>query len=123
MHRFRLCGLLIDTPLALADQAVTFWAAALGATPDRHQEFTGLDGAHPGLDVSIQAVDDEPRYHLDIETDDVAAEAQRWLALGATEIERSEGCVILRAPSGHLLCIVAVQSDPEFFATHATTIA
>ena len=45
-------------------------------------QFTSLPGAFPGLVTAIQAVDDEPRYHVDIETDDVAAETARLVALG-----------------------------------------
>src|SRR5689334_2390761 len=51
-------------------------------------QFTSLPGAFPGLVTAIQAVDDEPRYHVDIETDDVAAETARLVALGAVEPRR-----------------------------------
>lgn len=29
-------------------------------------------------------------------------------------------CRILRAPGGHLLCVIPQHSDPEVFARHAT---
>jgi hypothetical protein len=64
----------------------------------------------------VQAVDDAPRYHLDIETDDVAAETARLVALGAEVVNTHESWQVLRAPGGHLLCVVPVQSDRAFFA-------
>jgi hypothetical protein len=64
-------------------------------------------------------VDDAPRYHVDIETDDVPAETARLTALGAVEVARWQGCHIMRAPGGHLLCVVPVHTDAEFFAEHA----
>lgn len=123
MHRSRLYGLFVDAPVAEADDAVRFWATALGATaiPGRDDDpYTVLRGAIPGLAMEVQAVDDAPRYHLDIETDDVAAEVERLTGLGATEVLRHHGWVVLRAPGGHLLCVVPVQSDKKLFAAKAT---
>lgn len=124
MHRRRLFGIYLDTPRASAPEAVTFWSAALGATPYVEDEsYTRLTGAHDGIAIEVQAVDDEPRYHLDIETDDVEAEAARLIALGATVVARPPGWFVLRAPSGHLLCVVAVQSEPGYFEANSTVVA
>ncbi|WP_167441572.1 VOC family protein [Amycolatopsis vastitatis] len=124
MHRSRLFGIFIDTPAAEAGSAAGFWSAALGV-PARsvvgEEQFTALDGAIPGLIVDIQAVDDEPRYHVDIETDDVSAEVARLTALGAKLVSRWLECHTLRAPGGHLLCVVPVHSDPETFHRLAQT--
>ncbi|HYN97067.1 MAG TPA: VOC family protein [Pilimelia sp.] len=118
MHRSRLSTLLIDVPADEAPAAATFWSAALGVparpVPDEPQ-FTSLPGALAHLVVSVQAVDDRPRYHLDIETDDVAAETARLIGLGAIEVDQWLGCRILRAPGGHLLCVIPLHSDPETF--------
>jgi len=118
MHRSRLFGIFIDTPAAEAEAAATFWSAVLGA-PARpvagEEQFTALDGALPGLLLDVQAIDGEPRYHVDIETDDVAAEVARLTALGADPVSRWLDCHTLRAPGGHLLCVVPVHSDPETF--------
>ena len=78
-------------------------------------------GATPGLFTVVQAVDDAPRYHLDIETDDLDAETARLLALGAVEVGRWLDARTLRAPGGHLLCVVPVHSDPETFTSSART--
>jgi hypothetical protein len=59
------------------------------------------------------------RYHLDIETDDLDAETDRLVGLGAAEVNRWLDCRILRAPGGHLLCVIPRHSDD--FAQHART--
>ncbi len=124
MHRSRVYALLIDAPEAEADQAAAFWSAALGTTArpvPGEEQFTSLRGALPGLVAAVQAVDDAPRFHLDIETDDVEAETARLLALGATEVSRWLECRVLRAPGGHLLCVLPVHSDAELFEAQANT--
>jgi hypothetical protein len=124
VHHSRLFGIFIDTPVAQAGPAASFWSAALGV-PARpvagEEQFTALDGALPGLTVDIQAVDDAPRYHVDIETDDVEAEVARLTALGAEPVSRWLECHTMRAPGGHLLCVVPVHSDPETFLRLART--
>jgi hypothetical protein len=123
MHRSRLYGLFVDTPAPDAPAAAAFWSAALGvpAVPkSREEQFTMLRGAFPALAIGVQAVDDAPRYHVDIETDDHEAEAARLTGLGAVEINRWLDCHIMRAPGGHLLCVVPVHSDAELFAAQAT---
>jgi hypothetical protein len=125
MHRSRLVGILIDTPAAQARAAGDFWYAALGAETrpaPGEEQFTVLIGAAPaGLFTVIQAVDDAPRYHLDIETDDLTAEVARLTALGAELVSRWKDAYTLRAPGGHLLCVVPVHSDAETFASSART--
>jgi hypothetical protein len=68
---------------------------------------TVLSESVPGLFTVVQAVDDAPRYHVDIETDDLAAEVARLMALGAEQVTRWKDAFTLRAPGGHLLCVVA----------------
>src|SRR4051794_27170622 len=147
MHRSRLSTILIDVPEASAGEAAALWAPAPGvpappvpapgpwggraapfgpapwgapATPvPGEEQFTSLPGALPSLTLAVQSVDDEARYHVDLETDNVDAETARLLALGAVEINRWLECRILRAPGGHLLCVIPLHSDD--FADHATT--
>jgi hypothetical protein len=124
MHQSRVFALLIDTPEGEAAPAAAFWSAALGATarPDlQDPQFTVLDGALPGLVTVVQAVDDAPRFHIDIETDDVEAETARLLALGAVPVSQWLECHVLRAPGGHLLCVIPAHSDPSAFKAQATT--
>jgi glyoxalase superfamily protein len=119
VHRSRFSTLLLDVPTDTVPAAAAFWSAALGvpAVPVAGEEqFTGLEGAFPGLVVALQAVDDAPRFHLDIETDDLDAETERLLGLGAVEVSRWLDCRTLRAPGGLLLCVIPQHSDDETFA-------
>jgi catechol 2,3-dioxygenase-like lactoylglutathione lyase family enzyme len=114
MHHSRLCALLIDCRTADLDEAARFWAAALGRP---------VDPAHPGTRgnyrmlatppdepiVQIQRVDHESRAHLDIETDDIAAEVARLEKLGATVAARLPRWVVMQAPTGQRFCVVRVQ--------------
>jgi hypothetical protein len=114
----------MDTPADRAGDAVDFWSRALGAPARRdaaEPQFTMLHEAIAGLHVGVQSIADAPRYHVDIETDDVAAEVERLTGLGAVEEARWLDCHVLRAPSGHLLCVIPVHSDPDFFAANAHT--
>ncbi len=126
MHRSRVYALLIDTPTQEAEAAAAFWAAALGATArtlPSEEQFITLHGAlpEPGPLVAVQSVDDAPRFHVDIETDDVEAETRRLLALGASEVARWQECRTLRVPGGHLMCVLPVESDREVFESEAKT--
>lgn len=123
MHRSRLSTLLIDVPAHEATRSAAFWSAALGAParPTDEPQFTDLPGAVPGLVTSVQAIAGQARYHVDIETDDVDAEVARLVDLGATEESSWQGCRTLRAPGGHLLCVIPVHSEPHDFDRHAHT--
>jgi hypothetical protein len=59
--------------------------------------------------VQIQRVDHESRVHIDIESDDIAAEVARLTKLGAKVVERLERWVVLEAPTGQRFCLVRVQ--------------
>lgn len=112
------------TRLPQFDAAVDFWAAALGATAwpsPREEKHTVLTGAVPGLFAAIEAINDAPRYRLDIETDDLGAEVTRLTALGAELVSRWKDTYVMRAPGGHLLCVVPMRSDRERFASSART--
>ncbi|WP_089002403.1 VOC family protein [Micromonospora echinofusca] len=124
MHRSRVYAVLIDTPRAEAARAVSFWSGALGVPTESdpsYPQFIGLHDALPGLVIAVQAVDDEPRFHLDFETDDVEAETARLVALGATRVAQWQECRVLRVPGGHLVCVLPVESPPEVFDAEART--
>src|ERR1700756_4156260 len=79
MHHSRLCALLIDCRTSDLDQAARFWAEALGRPVDpRHPGTRGnyrmLETPPDEPIVQIQRVEHESRVHIDIETDDIAAE-------------------------------------------------
>lgn len=115
-HRSRMCALLIDGPEDRIEAAVQFWSAALGrpvvAKMNPSSPYTGLDTPEGStLDVFLQALSTlESRLHLDIETDDVEAEVARLERLGARPSQRVESWWVMEAPSGHVFCVVPVQS-------------
>ena len=59
----------------------------------------------------LQKVPHASRVHLDIETDDIEAEAARLVALGAKRIEKIKTWWVMEAPSGHRFCVVRPQRD------------
>lgn len=117
-------ALIVDAPEQEAPAAARFWSAALGV-PARvdpaEPQFTSLVGAVDRLATVVQAVDAAPRMHIDIETDDVEAEVDRLVQLGATEVSRWLECHVLQAPGGHLVCVIPVHSDPHLFEATAQT--
>jgi hypothetical protein len=125
MHRILLREVVIDSPTATFAATRDFWSRALMATPsviDEHPEFTALSDPAALVFVGLQDVgSDRPRYHLDIETDDVEAEVIRLTGLGAVEVARPRTWVVMRDPAGLLFCVVAVAS-PDF-ERRARTVA
>lgn len=80
---------------------------------DPDAPYTGLktpEGREP--DIFVQAIGSpESRLHLDIETDDVEAEVRRLERLGARRQRHVQDYLwIMEAPSGHIFCVVPVQS-------------
>ena len=120
MHRSRLSTLLIDVPADAAEASAAFWAATLGVSAEPVEgepQFTSLPGVIGDLVTAVQGLDSPdaaPRYHLDIETDDVAAETARLTSLGAEEVAEWQGCHTLRAPGGQLLCVIPQHSGDKF---------
>jgi len=119
MHRSRLCAIAIDVPAEAYAATVHFWAGALDPTKaapavdqvvvDPEDPYTQV-GSVAGREVFVQAVDDAPRVHLDIETDDVEAEVARLEALGATRVQQVRTWWVCRDPSGQLFCVVRPQT-------------
>ena len=116
MHRSRINGILIDCNVDDIGEAARFWAAALGRPidsdhPGTRGNYVMLETPPDEISVQIQRVGHESRVHIDIETDDIAAEVERLEKLGATVDRRMERWVVMRAPSGQRFCIVRVQRD------------
>lgn len=113
MHYSRLSALQIDCQVSNLDDAAQFWAAALGRPVDR--EHSGSRGKYRMLAippdeviVQIQRVSHESRVHIDIETDNIAAEVARLERLGASVFARVENWVVMRALPGQYFCVVGV---------------
>ena len=117
-HRSRLAGFIIDCQTGELDPAARFWSQALGFPitdtdagdiPDTYQQF----GDTPAdLHIEVQKVEHASRVHLDIESDDVDAEAARLEALGAKKIAFVKRWWIMEAPTGHRFCVVKMH-HPE----------
>ncbi len=121
MHRSRLAGFIIDCQTEDLDAATRFWSAALGlavrATPGEDPIYRVLEDAPGDLHVEVQQVSHPSRVHLDIESDDLEAEAARLIALGARRIADIKGWIVMEAPTGQRFCIVPPVS--RGFATAA----
>ncbi len=112
MHRSRLAGFIIDCEAADLDAAAAFWSAALGL-PRLGREgeaYERLDAAAHGLVVEVQRVSHASRVHLDIESDDVEAEASRLEKLGAHRVARVNTWWVMEAPTGQRFCIVRAKT-------------
>jgi predicted enzyme related to lactoylglutathione lyase len=110
---------MVDCERGEIAAAAKFWSGALGLPiedPDEGGDGRyALLGAGPGgIHVEVQRVEHESRLHLDIEADDIDAEADAIEALGATRIARPHGrWWVMQAPTGHRFCIVR-KRDREF---------
>ena len=90
-------------------------AAALGlqaqaARVEGGAEYADLLGAPAGLNVEVQRVDHPSRVHLDIESDDIDAEADRLEKLGARRIGFVKRWWVMEAPTGHRFCIACASA-------------
>ena len=122
-HRSRLAVLLVDLPPHLHDAGRDSWSRATGhpVEPDPGDDWSTLGTAAGGFHLEVQrtSTGTPPRWHVDIETDDVPAEVGRLEALGARRVADMGGFWQLVDPSGLVFCVVAVQT-PEF-DRYATT--
>ncbi|MEO6064224.1 MAG: VOC family protein [Lysobacterales bacterium] len=108
-HRSRLGGFIIDCKIDDLDDAARFWSAALGldvgeTTEEGSAEYVMLDGSD--LHIEVQKVAHASRVHLDIEADDIDAEAMRLEQLGAKRIGFVKRWWVMEAPTGQRFCVV-----------------
>jgi predicted enzyme related to lactoylglutathione lyase len=119
MHRSRIGVVLVDHPEEAWEDALAFWAGVQGVTPVAEDEdmpeyrTLGRIGSL-GFVSQRTGAGTPPRVHLDIETDDVPAEVDRVLSLGATVLEERKGYTILKDPAGMVFCVVPVQTGDDF---------
>lgn len=116
-HHSRLSTFVLDCNTNDLTPHAAFWSRALG------KPVGSLDQDGDGKYAELETADDEPilllqkvahdsRIHLDIETDDVEAEAARLEKLGARKIEKINTWWVMEAPSGHRFCVVRQQRKP-----------
>ena len=124
-HRSRLSILLLDLPPEHHDAGRDFWAGATGHTarPDPEDpEWTSLGSFADGFHLELQrtGAGTPPRWHVDIETDDIPAEVARLEALGATRHRDMGSFWQMLDPTGLVFCVVGIQTGDDF-ERHATT--
>ena len=110
----------IDIPPAVWDEECAFWAVLTGweLFQGGRPEFRRLrKSAGQPLNILLQRLDDGEgpvRAHLDLATDDRAAEVTRHEQLGARAVAVREGWTVMRAPAGPVYCITgrAPLADP-----------
>lgn len=108
MAQSKLSALVIDCQADNLETAVTFWSEALGLQAERETDSDGRYRTLRGgaLEVLLQRVEWPTSYHIDVESDDVDATAERLEALGATRKRKIKSWWVMRAPTGHDFCVV-----------------
>ena len=114
MHKSRLGGVIIDCQTDDLEAAAEFWSKALGCpmlptTDPADEDYVTLKQAPNELDLEVQKVNHPSRVHIDIETDDIEAEARRLEALGAKRLEMIRTWLVMEAPTGQRFCLVPPQ--------------
>lgn len=109
-HYSSLSKIVIDVPGEEHDRELAFWQAAVGqplARLDQHPEYhaAGLHGQEFGLLIQRLA-EGTGRVHLDIHTDDLAAEVARLERLGAQRVQQAHLWQVMRDPAGLLFCVI-----------------
>jgi prephenate dehydrogenase len=101
---------VVDAPAEQHDAELSFWQAATGTTLAQlaaHPEYHGGD-LGGGFALLVQRLGSgDPRIHLDIHTDNLAAEVARLEALGAERVTDVDFWCVLRDPAGLVFCVVA----------------
>jgi catechol 2,3-dioxygenase-like lactoylglutathione lyase family enzyme len=96
-----------------------FWSQALGLVPSsaaQDDDFRVLRGdqANLSLQRSRTPVTARDQMHLDLYSDDQAAEVERLTGLGATFVRHhddpDDDYVVMNDPEGNEFCVVAVAS-------------
>ena len=117
MHHSRLSTIVIDCDVADLAPSAQFWSQALGkpivtVDQDGDGKYAELCTEADEPIILLQKVEHPSRVHLDLETDDLEAEAARLEALGAKRIAFvRDRWWVMEAPTGHRFCVVHKQRD------------
>ena len=99
----------------------SFWSRALHLAPSSQaagDDFRVLRGEHGclSLQLSRTPVTARDQMHLDLYTDDQAAEVERLAGLGATVVRHNrdpdDDYVVMTDPEGNEFCVCAVADLP-----------
>ena len=116
-HHSRLSTLVLDCRVDDLREGAEFWSRALdrpvaSLDQDGDGKYAELETAADEPVILLQKVGHDSRVHLDIETDDIEAEAARLEALGARKIAFVKRWWVMEAPTGHRFCVVRQQREP-----------
>jgi hypothetical protein len=118
MHRSRIGVVLIDHQQNDWERGAAFWAGVQGVqpVPEEDDDTYASLGRIGSVSLASQRTGEgtPARVHLDIETDDVAAEIARVVALGASVVEDRGDYAVLLDPGGLVFCVVPVQTGELF---------
>lgn len=107
----RWVHVVLDAPPAVLERTATFWSRALGwpLGPEwpGHPELRSFQPRRGDPYVHLQAIEGEPRVHVDLEVADLDAERDRAASLGARVGCRLDEWQQMRSPGGLPFCRVA----------------
>lgn len=98
-------------------RAMEFWGRALDYVPREEPAedwvvLTPASGGGPNISLGLSEtpVQDKPRVHLDLYTDDQAGEVRRLVGLGASYVDweypRDPDFVVLADTEGNRFCVI-----------------
>jgi hypothetical protein len=107
----------LDFPDAHFDAGAAFWRAVTGSSLSArrgdHHEFATLLPPTGDSYLRVQNVgSSNPGCHLDLHVDDMRAEADRAVGLGAAIRTVQDDVVVLESPGALAFCLVDDHSDP-----------
>jgi predicted enzyme related to lactoylglutathione lyase len=100
-----------DYPAEDFETGIAFWLKATDSTMSERRgpdgEFATLIPAEGDPYLRVQRIrDGKGGSHLDLHVDDVEADAERAVGLGASVVYREPGLVVLHSPAGFGFCLV-----------------
>lgn len=109
-HYSRIGKAVIDVPAADHQKELAFWQSVSGLPLKQGTRFPEYHGAElPGqqFGLLVQRLGEGPaRVHLDVHTDDLAAEVARLERLGAERVAMVGPWWVMRDPAGMPFCVV-----------------
>jgi len=109
VHFSRLFKVVIDVPAGDLDRELSFWEAAVGQPLPRfdYPEYHGAALHGQDFWLLMQRLGEgTARVHVDIHTDDLAAEVDRLERLGAERVQRVHSWQVMRDPAGLVFCVI-----------------